>query len=247
MTVSDSDPIDDPEMPEGDDERDDERDDVGPRSIAPMFPLPNQVLFPRTILPLHIFEPRYREMVEDLLDRSGRLVLGNLRNESDACDADDNSSEVYPIAGLGEILRHQRLDDGRFLIWLVGIGRVRIEEVASDRLYRQVRCECVDECDIPDDDEAAGLRERLCEAIRTRVKRGELPADKLPIGRLADVLVQCMSMTSKLSPVTTQELYGELSVVKRAEAALAHHDRIPVRKNDLGGTEIPDYLPESFD
>ena len=111
----------------------------GPRCTAPLFPLPNFFLFPRSITPLHIFEPRYRQMIEDLLDGNGRLVMGTVKEEhleELAC-----SPPVHPVACLGEIVRHERLPDGRFLIWLLGVARVRVREVHSIRLYRCVACE----------------------------------------------------------------------------------------------------------
>src|SRR6185436_5860025 len=84
--------------------------------LAPMFPLQDVYLFPGTFIPLHIFEPRYRQMVEDSLDGPGRIVIASpLEDETQAPDAQPS---VHPIAGLGEIARHERLEDGRFMIWL---------------------------------------------------------------------------------------------------------------------------------
>src|SRR5262245_23824108 len=107
-----------------------------PHRVVPLFPLPGLFLFPGTALPLHIFEPRYRQMVEDLLDTSGRLVLGTVMpgHEKEVMGA----PPVHVIAGLGEIARHQRLNDGRFVIFVIGLTRVRLSEVDSDRPYRKV-------------------------------------------------------------------------------------------------------------
>src|SRR5215468_1542148 len=104
--------------------------------VVPMFPLPGVFLFPGQLLPLHIFEPRYREMIGDLLDGPGRLVMGTVLpdHESELPGA----PPMYPTAGLGEIGRHEHLADGRFNILLVGLSRVSIREVESERLYRKV-------------------------------------------------------------------------------------------------------------
>ena len=72
-------------------------------AVSPMFPL-GTVLFPSMVLPLHVFEPRYRAMVEDLLDSPGRLVIATVPEEHVA--ELPGSPPVYPVAGLGEIGRH---------------------------------------------------------------------------------------------------------------------------------------------
>src|SRR6187401_3042403 len=115
--------------------------------ITPLFPLPNILLFPGCVVPLHIFEPRYRQMVGDLLDGPGRMVMGNLISQPDPferCASAEKAAAqppVYQVAGLGEIVHHEREPDGRFLIWLLGQSRVRIKEVSSERMYRLVDVE----------------------------------------------------------------------------------------------------------
>ena len=111
------------------------------------------------MLPLHIFEPRYRQMVSDLLDRHGRLVMGTIVDGQ--ADEAIGAPKFHEVAGLGEIGRHEELADGRFLIWLIGLGRVRVAEIPSDRLYRRVKIEPLEEWDVPDAEER-GLRARAC-------------------------------------------------------------------------------------
>src|SRR6185436_16317400 len=93
-----------------------EQSDDARQRIVPLFPLPNVFLYPGCVMPLHIFEPRYRQMIEDQLDGPGQIVMGTVPSEH-AADL-DGAPPVRPIAGLGEIFRHERLPDGRFLIWL---------------------------------------------------------------------------------------------------------------------------------
>ncbi|MBC8426424.1 LON peptidase substrate-binding domain-containing protein, partial [bacterium] len=76
---------------------------------VPMMPLPDYYLFPGALVPLHIFEPRYRRMITDLLDIAGRLVLGTLHGQG---APSDNGAPVFPIAGLGESTGHRTWDDG---------------------------------------------------------------------------------------------------------------------------------------
>jgi uncharacterized protein len=189
------------------------------KPIVPVFPLPNVLLFPGCLLQLHVFEPRYRQMIEDLLDRPGRLVMGTIL---DGELADNGQMAIYPVAGLGDIGRHERLADGRFLIWLMGVGRVVIHETVSDRLYRKVEYEPLIE--IPVD---AG-----CErSVRTRVHAAlvercadfsSLPSD-LPLTQLIDLLMQRVPMP----PSRLRELFGEPDLEERAEGVLHECKRRP--------------------
>ncbi|MFQ5521288.1 MAG: LON peptidase substrate-binding domain-containing protein, partial [Candidatus Methylomirabilia bacterium] len=101
----------------------------------PVFPLPNVVFFPHTMLPLHIFEPRYREMVADCLTGDKRLAVVLLKP---GWEADYyGRPPVYPVAGAGEITQWESLPDGRYNILLRGLGRILIDgEAGSEKLYR---------------------------------------------------------------------------------------------------------------
>ena len=82
---------------------------------VPLFPLGGAILFPRSQLPLHIFEPRYRSMVSDAVAGPGRIaMIQPLR------DDDDNRAPLHAVGCLGEIGGIEELDDGRFNIVLVG-------------------------------------------------------------------------------------------------------------------------------
>ena len=98
--------------------------------LLPLFPLPNVVLFPNVFLPLHIFEPRYREMVADALagDRLIGMVLLRPGWEHDY----EGRPPVYPIGCSGVITHVERLPDGRYNIVLRGLERFRIVEEDHD-------------------------------------------------------------------------------------------------------------------
>src|SRR5918998_3396267 len=93
-------------------------------ATLPIFPLPNVVLFPNVFLPLHIFEPRYRQMVTDTLagERMIGMVLLQPGYESDY----EGTPAVYDIGCAGLITHVERLNDGRFNIVLRGLERFRI-------------------------------------------------------------------------------------------------------------------------
>lgn len=104
----------------------------------PIFPLPNVVFFPHTLLPLHIFEPRYREMLSDCLvgERQLAVVLLKPGWEADYY----GRPAVHAVAGAGEIIQSEMLSDGCSNIVLQGLGRIVIdEEVRSDKPYRIAR------------------------------------------------------------------------------------------------------------
>src|SRR5438309_10548348 len=94
--------------------------------LLPLFPLPNVVLFPNVFLPLHIFEPRYREMVADAIgsDRLIGMVLLRPGWESNQ----DGRPPVYPIGCSGLITHVERVPDGRYNIVLRGVERFRFVE-----------------------------------------------------------------------------------------------------------------------
>jgi Lon protease-like protein len=101
----------------------------------PLFPLPGAVFIPHTLLPLHVFEPRYRDLVDDAMKRSGYLAIPRLKPGWER--AYDGNPEIFPIAGFGKIVRYDPMPDGRANIVILGLGRTRIRtEMQSDTLYR---------------------------------------------------------------------------------------------------------------
>jgi Lon protease-like protein len=189
-----------------------------------MFPLPGLFLYPTQLLPLHIFEPRYRQMIADSLDGHGRIVMGTILG-------DGEPPPVLPVAGLGEIVRHEKLPDGRYHVWLLGLGRVQIEEVVSDRLYRKVRCTPFEE--VPASaEESRELKALLRDATQSRVRRDLAIPTATPTTMLTDLLMQ----TIQAPPAVVEGIFAESSVAERARKALAAHARYPAppRPEELG-------------
>jgi Lon protease-like protein len=110
----------------------------------PLFPLPKVVLFPGARIPLHIFEPRYRKMVSDAEQGEGFIGLVLPKKASMADDSDD--PELHSVACMGQIRNLQKLPDGRFLLQLVGLQRVRIQrELQRNTPYRMAQVELMPE------------------------------------------------------------------------------------------------------
>ena len=100
---------------------------------VPLFPLAGAILFPRAQLPLHIFEERYRAMVEDALATSGRIAMIQPLEESEG-----QGQGLYKVGCVGELVGVEELEDGRFNIMLLGSNRFRlIAEADVGTLYRQ--------------------------------------------------------------------------------------------------------------
>jgi ATP-dependent Lon protease len=102
-----------------------------------VFPLPQVVLFPGAIMPLHVFEPRYRSMTRDVLASTRRLCVAQIP-EDHGIDA-HGQPDISSVAGVGEIVRCDALPDGRFNILVEGIARVSLEELPFRRPYRRSR------------------------------------------------------------------------------------------------------------
>lgn len=188
---------------------------MGSPDSLPLFPLPNVLLYPEAVVPLHLYEPRYRQMIADMV-QSGqdRLVISALRPgfEPDYFDA----PPVYDLAGVGRLLKCHRLDDGRWNVVLLGERRVKIlGEAACDRLYRRVRVMELTEVEPPTDDPAR-LRTRLCSALRCAVGQDICIPDCARAGYLADVLL----LQLPLAFAERQALFAVVDPAERARQVL---------------------------
>jgi Lon protease-like protein len=106
--------------------------------VIPIFPLPRIVLLPSEVLPLHVFEPRYVELVRDAV--ASHRVIGMVEVLPGHEDELPHSPPVREIGCVGFIAADEELEDGRFLMWLLGLERFRIErELEVSTSYRQVQ------------------------------------------------------------------------------------------------------------
>jgi Lon protease-like protein len=174
---------------------------AAPHVIAPIFPLPDVTFFPHTLLPLHVFEARYRAMVVDALERDRRLIVVRLQPGYEATYA--GKPPVYAVGGLGEIVSCERLANGRYNVLLRGESRVRIEgELPSDTLYRLVRARRLTDGEATGDagpaltrirascQELLGALARPPDLLDTALAEGQAPgviADRVTAAVLPDV------------------------------------------------------------
>ena len=113
-----------------------------PASV-PVFPLPGLVFFPGTVLPLHVFEPRYQRMVRDARAGQGLIALALLKPgwEPEYYDA----PEVHPLGCVGRLIEVVELPEGRFNIKLAGVCRTLFVSFESDTPYRTARIRALPE------------------------------------------------------------------------------------------------------
>lgn len=106
--------------------------------VIPIFPLPKVVLLPGEVLPLHVFEPRYTEMVRDAI--TSHRVIGMVEYLPGHENDESSRPPVRDLGCIGLIAKHEELPDGRFMLWLIGLERFRIKtELEVPTAYRQVR------------------------------------------------------------------------------------------------------------
>jgi Lon protease-like protein len=200
---------------------------------VPLFPLAGAILFPRSQLPLHIFEPRYREMVSDAVDGAGRIAMVQPHRIDD-----DNRAPLYEVGCVGEIVGLEELEDGRFNIVLLGSNRFRlIRETEVDALYR---CAEVD-IEAFDDDEPPplALAERA-EVEREARRLGDamgLAVDWNAVNRLDDeLLVNAIAQVAPFDAGAKQALLEQATLAARADllVQLMQFQRAAV----TGGVEV---------
>ncbi len=172
-----------------------------PSLLLPLFPLPDTVLFPGMPLPLHIFEPRYRKMVQDALQTHKTIGMTLLKPgwEEDY----EQRPPVYPVGCSGVIARDERLEDGRYNIVLRGQTRFRIVDEHEGEPYRLATVE-----NLPDDPGRADVLDGLRKKVLTTIARAaEGPKSLVLQGELPhDLLVNALSQSLGLRPVEKQSL-----------------------------------------
>lgn len=188
----------------------------------PLFPLPDVVFFPHARLPLHVFEPRYRKLVEDAVAHGLPVAIPMLKPgfERDY----EGAPEIHEVAGVGWIVEHDPLPDGRSLIRLQGVARVRIlEEPASDRPYRLARAEVLPTAWPPDpgrvDRAVEGVRQLAMSLLLTKP---DLAAPLKAVLRLADdpeALADLLAAAFVQDVAVRQQVLAEPRLDRRLEAA----------------------------
>ncbi|GAC1595104.1 MAG: hypothetical protein NVS4B10_03360 [Myxococcales bacterium] len=199
-------------------------------SRLPIFPLPGAVLLPHALVPLHVFEPRYRRMTQDCNAGSKLLALAHVPDDEAAAAT---PARVLPVIGVGVLAKVDPLPDGRFNLVLKGVLRARIvEELPSGKPYRVVRAVALVDDPVEERDpavlEAAESLRRLllalcaaqpgpaAQALAQMSSRAQEP------GRLADILAASLIETPSERQAVLEALRvkARIALVSQAVAAL---------------------------
>lgn len=209
-----------------------------------LFPLPNLVLFPGVIQALHIFEPRYRELIQDALAGDRLVTMATI--DPDVESKSELAQPIFPTVCIGKLITHHRLDDGRYNVLLMGVKRARVaEELVGNQPYRMAQVELIPETCSGLPGEVQQRRLQLIELFRRQsdpvVKDNELMANltnpDLPFGMLVDLIG--FSCGPK-----TQSLYKMLNMADawdRSEFLLGLVETLRQEKNDA---ERPLFPPD---
>jgi Lon protease-like protein len=190
-----------------------------------LFPLPNVVLFPHVMQPLHVVESRYRALVEDALADDQLVAMAILAPgwEKDY----DGTPPVYPVACLGRIAGHCRLDDGSYNVLLLGLRRVRLlRELRGAHGFRRARVEvCSDQTTLAETFRAvlhAKLRQTFIQVLPmlpdAQEQLDQLLGTDVSLGVLTDVVSYMLDITI----AEKQTLLAEVNIHRRAELLLGH-------------------------
>ncbi|USN98894.1 MAG: LON peptidase substrate-binding domain-containing protein [Phycisphaeraceae bacterium] len=188
----------------------------------PVFPLGHVALLPQQILPMHIFEPRYRQMIGEVLDGPGQIAMATF-------DGDDwkqtyhGNPPVRPAVCIAQIVQHEAMDDGRFNLLIQGVCRARIvEESLPDetRLYREAMLEPIgmaEEPIGPADELCSWLAENLCEEPLSRLASAEEMVKLIDSGQIPpQVVLEVVSFVLITDDRTRYALLEEGSVRRRS-------------------------------
>jgi Lon protease-like protein len=213
--------------------------------VIPVFPLPNCVLFPGVVQPLHIFEPRYREMVEETLEDQGAIAMALLQPgwEKEYY----GRPAIFETLCVGRIVAHERLEDGKFNLLLHGITRAKVLREERRGLYRTARVEVIPER--PDSKASAAQAQgsvqgkMQCKVLKELFEKTPLREltvapmvatlfeEEAPLGLLVDTL----AFTLVQDVMLKQRMLEELDPLMRGELLLRELVTLAARL----GTEVP--------
>ncbi len=184
-----------------------------------IFPLPNVVFFPHTVLPLHIFEPRYRQMVADALEGNRQIGMALLQPGWES--RQDESPEVFNTGGMGLIVQYKPLEEGRYNILLSGRHRYRIMEFIRETPYRVARVRLLDEVK-PSSQEMNKISTELVRGFRELTEAKTQPGLEPDVIEKLDfpTLINSLCSSMNLSVYDQQQLLEMNSLRVRATSLL---------------------------
>ena len=186
-------------------------------TLIPVFPLPDVVLFPGVFLPLHIFELRYREMVQDSLAGDRLIGISLLRPGWDHDGA--GRPAIYPIGCVGLISHIEELSDGRYNLVLRGVEKFRVlREEEQTRAYRRASVDYFEERMTDADRDAVRRQRHQLERLLSAV--ADAPEQTFPSNLSDEEVINALAQYLDLEPVERQALLEQDGVARRCGALI---------------------------
>ena len=188
---------------------------------VPVMTLPQLTFFPQALLPLHIFEPRYREMLRDVLATNRLFAVAGINTR-----VTDQFEPPHRIATVGIVRACQENKDGTSNLLLQGLARIEVQSIVREQPYRIARIRALTSEPGADDDENIRLRIRLSRLIGTKQRMGgSVPRDLTRFLRTIEdpeIFVDLAAFNLCENPRLKQKLLETLDVRKRLELLNAH-------------------------
>jgi len=216
------------------------------KQVIPLFPLPSTVFYPGTPLPLHIFEPRYRQMTADALEGERKIGMVLLKPDWEAAYFD--RPEIFPMGCVGSIEKEIRYPDGKYNFTLVGLRRFRILREVDGKLYRCAEIDLLEEQNEQEIGEKPnvtrdGLIERYREFTSLIPKNNSLKEEPdWNLGNLLSQFVDRFAYRLDLSLEQKQTFLEEQDVLRRAEFL---HDFLKMKIDLVRLSKIRNITPDS--
>lgn len=187
---------------------------------VPLFPLPNMVLLPSAITPLHLFEPRFKDMASEAVAGSRLIAMALLRSGYQERYYTHHAA-IHPIVCLGRVVRSERLDDGRYNILLQGVCRAKVSREDQERSFRRAWLTPVTVSNGLSPQDEQRIRERIVGELDngamsalcvTGVLRDVVQCPHLSVSDMIDLIAHHVIE----SPTPRQRFLAEADVVRRA-------------------------------
>ena len=180
----------------------------------PIFPLSNAIFFPKTLLPLNIFEPRYKQMTEHALEKDN--LIGMIQSNQKV--GENNIPEVYDIGCVGYIEYHSNTPDGRYLINLKGVSRFKVEkEIKTNNMYRTFAVNYDDfESDLNDEEKLELNTLDLIEKTKKLFNKHQLSTDWKIVEKVEpSQLINSLAMICPFTISEKQRLLETMNIKER--------------------------------
>jgi Lon protease-like protein len=187
-------------------------------ATIPLFPLPNVVLFPDVCLPLHIFEPRYREMTADAL--GGDRIIGMVLLRPGWEGNYEGRPAIYDVGCAGLVTHAEKLDDGRYNLVLRGMEKFRVVREDSQRSYRRADVQAIHESLTDADRTVMRTERRRLETLLVPQPQGRGADPKMPPSMPDEELVNALAQYLDLEVVEKQALLERDGLVNRCRSLI---------------------------